>query len=110
MRLALNQFDFITIGIFDKGNDGGAVLHRAGLAHHLAAASLDLRAGAGSIGDFERDVAIGGPQFIVLGVSVVGQFEHGFIFFLAQYFAAKISDLGKYGTPPDRQWPVIAAL
>ena len=34
----------------------------------------------------------------------------GFIFFLAQYFAAKISDLGKYGTPPNRQWPVIAAL
>lgn len=33
----------------------------------------------------------------------------GFIFF-AQDFAAKISDLGKYGTPPNRQWPVIAAL
>ena len=28
-------------------------------------------------------MAIGGPQFIVLGVPVVGQFEHGLILFLA---------------------------
>ena len=38
---ALDQLDLVAVRVLDEGDDGGAVLHRPRLAHHLAAAGTD---------------------------------------------------------------------
>src|SRR6478735_5438090 len=40
-RIALYEFDLVAVRIFDEGDDGRAMLHRAGFASDFAAAGLD---------------------------------------------------------------------
>src|SRR5690606_33537467 len=74
---ALDQFDLVTIRILDEGDDGRAVLHRSGLAHHLAATGADVVARLRRVLDLERDVAVGGAELVLVHAPVVGQFQHG---------------------------------
>ena len=52
----LDEFDLVAIRVLDKGDDGRAVLHRSGLAHHLAAAALDFLAGRVGIVDLQGNM------------------------------------------------------
>ena len=53
----LNEFDDVAVGVFDKGDDGAAVLHRARFAGHLAAVFTNPVACAGDVFGADGDVA-----------------------------------------------------
>src|SRR5690606_14892989 len=74
---ALDELDFVAVGVFYKGDHGGAVLHGAGFARHLAAFLLDLFTGFVGVFDFERDVAIAVAEVVGIGVPVVGELDDG---------------------------------
>jgi hypothetical protein len=74
---ALDQFDAVAVGVLDEGDHGAAVLHRPGLAHHLAAAALDPGAGGVGIVDLDRDVAEAGAEVVAFRAPVVGELDHG---------------------------------
>src|SRR5690554_3914666 len=54
------QFDLVAVGVFDEGEDAGAVHHGTGFAHDLAAGGLDLFAGLVDIIHFDGDVTVAG--------------------------------------------------
>ena len=47
----LDELDLVAVGVLDKGDHGGAVLHRSGLARDLAATPLHLLARLAGVGD-----------------------------------------------------------
>lgn len=77
LRAELNELDLVTIGVLDEGDDRAAVLHRPGLARHLAAALLDVLTGLVGVVHFKRDVAEGVAEFVFADTPVVGQLDHG---------------------------------
>src|SRR5690606_27682770 len=76
------QFDLVAVGVFDEGEDAGAVHHGTGFAHDLAAGGLDLFAGLVDIIHFDGDVTVAGTQVVAGGVPVVGQLQHGVLGFV----------------------------
>lgn len=59
MAGALDEFDFVAIGVGYKGNDGFAAFDRPWLTGHGAARFADAIAGGGHIGHTDGDVSIG---------------------------------------------------
>jgi hypothetical protein len=53
-----DQFDLITIGIFDKRDDRVTAFHRTGFAGYPAAGRPDSVTGIGDIVDAERDMTV----------------------------------------------------
>src|SRR5690554_1479596 len=87
------QFDLVAVGVFDEGEDAGAVHHGTGFAHDLAAGGLDLFAGLVDIIHFDGDVTVAGTQVVAGGVPVVGQLQHGVLGFVT------VADEGQGKTP-----------
>src|SRR5690606_29805093 len=87
------QFDLVAVGVFDEGEDAGAVHHGTGFAHDLAADGLDLFAGLVDIIHFDGDVTVAGTQVVAGGVPVVGQLQHGVLGFVT------VADEGQGKTP-----------
>src|SRR5690625_903610 len=58
--LQIQKLDLIAVRIFDKRQHGGAVFHRARLAHDGAASGTNIITGAVNILDTNRNVAITG--------------------------------------------------
>ena len=52
------------------------MLHRAGLAYHLAPGRANLLAGAVHIQHFNGDVAVSAAQIIAAGIPIPGQLQH----------------------------------
>src|SRR5690606_24042669 len=87
------QFDLVAVGVFDEGEDAGAVHHGTGFAHDLAAGGLDLFAGLVDIIHFDGDVTVAGTQVVAGSVPVVGQLQHGVLGFVT------VADEGQGKTP-----------
>src|ERR1700722_5554020 len=75
--LLLYQFDLVAVGILDERDGRGAVLHRAGLAHDVDAFLLQVGAGFVDVVDAERDVSVGGADFVLRGAPIPGQLDAG---------------------------------
>src|SRR5699024_7513134 len=74
--VSLNELNLVAIGIFDKGDDGGAVLHGPGFTYQVAALLAD--AVTGRIGDFDfnGNMSVAITQIVGSGMPVVRELEH----------------------------------
>src|SRR5258706_5849489 len=73
--LLLDELDLVAVRVLDEGDHAAAVLHRAGLARHLAATCLDFLARFIGVLDRDRDVAEAAAEFVLFDAPVVGQFD-----------------------------------
>ena len=71
LEAILDQFDLVSIRVFNEGNDPRAALHGTGLAHHAAAARLDLV----TLGQQHGDVTLGVQDALALNLGGVRR-EH----------------------------------
>src|SRR6185437_1879080 len=72
----LDPLDLVAVGILDKGDDGGAELHRARRAGDLDAFLAELVAGGIDVGDTDGEMAEGGSERIgLLLVPIVGELD-----------------------------------
>ena len=72
----MDEFDFIAVWVFHKGNHGGAVFHWARFAHHIAAFGTGCITSGIRVFYLNRDVTIGIAQVVAVGVPVVGEFQN----------------------------------
>ena len=79
----MDEFDFVAVRVFHEGDNGTAVFHRAGFAHHFAAFGAHGIAGCVGVFHFDGDVAVGVAEVVAGGIPVVGEFEHGGFVFAA---------------------------
>ena len=79
----MDEFDFVAVWVFHKGNHGGAVFHRASFAHDIAAFGAGRITGGIRVFYFDGDVAIGIAQVVAAGVPIVGEFQNGVVDFIA---------------------------
>ena len=80
-RAGLDQFNAVNVRGPRQRDDGRAVLHRAGLAHHFATALFDFLAGAVGILDFERNMAKNQPEIVFFNAVIVGQLDDSLLGF-----------------------------
>src|SRR5690606_31219781 len=78
---SLNQFDLITVRIFDEGDDRRTMLHGSGFPHNVAAAGFDACTGVVCVFDFQGDMAIGRADLVRLGVPIMRQLDDGALAF-----------------------------
>src|SRR3989338_152465 len=69
--LELNQFDSITVRIFNERDFGAAELHRARLPHDFSAFGPQRIAGLVDIAHADREMAEGVAEIVLVGVPVV---------------------------------------
>ena len=75
-----DQFNLVTVRIFDEGDHGSAALDRARLAGDLGTGGTQGVAGGIDVVRFQRDMAVGRAQFVLAHPPVVGQLDHRIIF------------------------------
>ena len=60
-----DEFDFVAVGVFDEGDDGGAAFDGAGFTGDFAAGFADAVAGGNDVVGGEGDVAVGGSHVVL---------------------------------------------
>src|SRR5579862_2555653 len=78
-RLLLDQLDLVSVGILDERDDRRAMRHRAGLAHHVDAFGLQIRARLVRVRHADRQMTEAGAHVVALGIPVVGEFDDGVV-------------------------------
>src|SRR5699024_5689167 len=76
---ALDEFDLVSVRVLDEGDDGTAMFHRAGFAHHPAATFANALACGSGIVHLDRHVTVPVAERVAVLVPVVGQFQYGFL-------------------------------
>src|SRR5262249_6380108 len=73
-----DEFDLVSIGILDEGDDGLPVLHRPGLAYDADTLVAERFAGLVDIPDSEGEMAEPGAELVGRRlVPIVGELDHG---------------------------------
>src|SRR5262245_36160764 len=76
-RRRLDELDLVAVRILDERDDRPTVLHRAWLAHDLAATRADLLAHLVNVGRAKGHVSERVAELVAVRVPVVGELEHG---------------------------------
>ena len=83
LLLAFDQFDQVTVGVFDKSNDGRGAFHWTRGTYHVSALGADFIAGLVGILDTNGNMPISVAKVIAVCFPVVGEFEYCVFFFTA---------------------------
>ena len=73
--LALDQLNFVAVGVRHKSNHGAAAFDGACFAGHIAASGLDLLAGCIGIGHTQSNMTVSRTHVVALSAPVVGQLD-----------------------------------
>src|SRR6266849_4348290 len=74
--LLLNQFNLVSVGIFDKRNRRSPVLPRTRLAHAVDAFLLQVAAGLIDVFDAERDMPVRVAEIVLRGPPIPGELDN----------------------------------
>lgn len=85
----LNELDFVSVGVFDEGNDCSAMHHRTCFTNDFSAFFFNTFTRLVGVVDFNGNMSVGITQIILLRIPIVGQFQNRAVGFVA------VTDEGK---------------
>ena len=78
LPVKVDEFDLVAIRVLDEGDFGSSVFHRTRFADDLSPLAAKCLTCLVDIIDPDRNVAEGISQIVLIGVPVIGEFDHTF--------------------------------